>query len=489
MNVYDFLIQNLELDKIAVYSQTETITFGEIIQSANTVYAMLSEKDVIQADRVAILADNSSFWIASYLGIMRYGAVAVPVPIDQHIDTINHFLEITDCAVCFIDDANLRKLGILPVQHLITPNDVATYDNHKIASTVAVHEDDLAALMFTSGSTGIPNAVKVSHKNIIANTQSIVTYLNLTQDDRIMVVLPFYYCFGTSLLHTHFRVNGSLAINNQFLFADRVLDDIETFECTGFAGVPSIYQRLLRRSSFKERDLASVRLFQQAGGRLSYNFIKDISETFPDKEFYVMYGQTEATSRLTYLPPHLIHEKKGSIGKAIPNVTIEILNENNNPIQPGEHGEIACTGGNITSGYWVDVPNNRYRNGKLYSGDIATIDDEGYIYLVGRKSDFLKPSGNRISSHQLVDAIIQHPDVIEAEVVGIYDDTLGEYIRAFIGVGDNEVTEKDIKRHCLEHLPRFAIPQEIILVDELPKSKAGKIKKNMLLNYSQDLSN
>ncbi|MBI1184853.1 AMP-binding protein [bacterium] len=484
MNLYHFLMEHVDATKIAIQSRSEEKTYKDIDDMAKAVCFYLADHKIQRGDRIAILAHNSSFWVASYLAILRYGAVAVPVPIDQHETTIHHFLQITGCSICFIDDDHLKKFPDLPVMHIITPDKLESRGTD-LAAVPTHHptEDDLAALMFTSGSTGVPNAVKVSHKNIITNTKSIVEYLQLKSDDRIMVVLPFYYCFGTSLLHTHFRVGGTLVINNQFLYTEDVLNDIENFECTGFAGVPSVYQRLVKRSSFQEREFRHLRHFQQAGGRLGQPIIQTIVEAFPQKKFYVMYGQTEATSRLSYLDPELVLEKINSIGRAIPYVTIEVLNEDNQPVQAGEQGEIVCSGDSITSGYWQDQANQRYIGGKLHTGDIATVDEDGYLYIVGRKSDFLKPGGHRIGSHKIIDVLLLHPDILEAEVIGVYDDELGELVRAFVGVGDNTLSEKDIKRHCLNHLPRFAVPHEIVILKELPKNHAGKVQKTMLLNY------
>jgi len=483
MNIYDYLMADIDPDKIVIQSRTEQIIYAELLEMVNQVCAILAEHNTAQGQYIAIIGQNSSFWIACYLGILRYGAVAVPVPIDQHPDMINQFLEMIGCHLCFIDQELESKFKSLPTKQLITPDKLNDADTEIAYPAYQPAKNDLATLMFTSGSTGIPNAVKVSHLNIIVNTKSIVEYIKLTAHDRIMTILPFYYCFGTSLLHIHLRVGGSLILNNRFMFVEHVLDDMENFACTGFAGVPSIYQRLIKRSTFTERHFETLRYFQQAGGRLSHEFIKAIVEAFPEKDFYVMYGQTEATSRLSYLPPEKVLEKVNSIGKAIPYTTLEIVDEEGKPVKTGEQGEIVASGDNITLGYWHDEPNARYVEGKLHTGDMATMDDDGFIYIVGRKSDFLKPGGNRFSSHKIVDVLLSHPQIYEAEVLGVYDADLGETIHAFVGVGDNELSANDVKRHCLEHLPRFAIPHEIVIKSELPKNNAGKIQRRLLLDY------
>lgn len=483
MNIYEFLMENIDRDKVAVQSRDEEKTYAQIIQMANIVCQKLKEVDVQLGQFVAIIGNNSSGWIASYLGILKYGAVAVPVPIDQHPDTISQFLQMTDCKTCFIDSTHQSKFDSLPVEHQLDTDNLDLSEAVPDYPIYPANDDDLATLMFTSGSTGVPNAVKVSHKNIYTNTKSIIEYIGLVNDDRMLIILPFYYCFGTSLLHTHLRIGGSLALNNRFMFVENVLDDIENFQCTGFAGVPSIYQRLIKRSTFSERKFDSLRYFQQAGGRLSHSLIKSIVEAFPEKQFFVMYGQTEATARLSYLQPEFVLSKANSIGRAIPYTTLEILDEDGKAVSSGEQGELVASGGNITLGYWHDDNNQRFVDGKLHTGDIAMMDDDGFFYIVGRKSDFLKPGGNRFSSHKIVDVLLSHPQIIEAEVLGVYDDDFGETVHAFVGVGDNKLSVNDVKRHCLDHLPRFAIPHEITIKSELPKNNAGKVQRRLLLNY------
>ncbi len=192
--------------------------------------------------------------------------------------------------------------------------------------------DRLAEIIFTSGSTGEPKGVMITHKNIIANTDSIIEYLNLTADDVIEIVLPFYYCYGLCLLHTHLKVGGSMVFNNNFMFLGAVINDLKKYKCTGFAGVPSHFQVLLRKSkSFKSDNFPDLRYVTQAGGKLHKVFIQEFMDNQPDITFYVMYGQTEATARLSYLPPEHLEEKLGSLGKAIPGVTLELMDDQGEP--------------------------------------------------------------------------------------------------------------------------------------------------------------
>lgn len=293
------------------------------------------------------------------------------------------------------------------------------------------------------------------------------------------VVLPFYYCFGTSLLHTHLRVGGSLVINNKFMFPESVLDDIEKYQCTGFAGVPSNYQILLRKSSIKNRNLPSLRYVAQAGGKLPDSFIKELIETLSGVEIFIMYGQTEATARLSYLPPNKLDEKLGSIGKGIPGTELKVIDKEGNVIKAGDIGEVVASGGNIMKGYFNDKEETDkiIRNGYLYTGDLATVDNDDYIYIVAREKQIIKSGGNRISPKEIENIIIQIPSVIETAVIGTPDDILGEAIKAFIVLNNEalKVDEKYIIEYCKNNLPSYKVPKYVVFLDSLPKNSSGKI--------------
>lgn len=496
MNLYDFLLSNASPEKPAVVSRQEQVTYAELIRTAESVAAALQQHGVLKGDRVGVLMENSAFWVASYLGIIKIGAVAVPMPQRLTADTFVSLTQLIQCDTFCVDPQRFARHRavfprgsrvLLPKQppnvQADDPLTILTPIENGTAATADVAEaEDLAALMFTSGSTGQPNAVKVSHRNIMANTDSIVSYLNLAADDRMMVVLPFDYCFGTSLLHTHLRVGGTLVINNTFTFVETVLDDMEQFACTGIAGVPTVFQHLLRRSSLTRRQLPHLRHAQQAGGRLSEVFISEFSAAFPHARFFVMYGQTEATARLSFLPPERLHDKLGSIGKGIPGVQLEVLDESGNSVAPDQVGEIVARGDNITQGYWVPDPNKApFRDGALHTGDLARVDSEGFIFIVGRNSEFLKLSGHRVSSKEIEDVLFELPDVLEAAVVGVQHPELGETARAYVVVAKGaNVSSETVIKHCKRRLPPYAVPHDVQFLSELPKNASGKVLKNEL---------
>ncbi|MCU0364180.1 MAG: AMP-binding protein [Ignavibacteriaceae bacterium] len=341
-------------------------------------------------------------------------------------------------------------------------------------------DNRLAQILFTSGSTGLPKGVMLSHRNLISNTESIVEYLKLTSNDIIEVVLPFYYCYGLSLLHTHLRAGGSVVLNNNFVFLGSVLDDIDKYKCTGFAGVPSHYQILLRKSkSFKKSEFPSLRYFTQAGGKLHNVFIQELIEAFPQKKFFVMYGQTEATARLSYLPPEMLSNKLGSIGKGIPNVILDVFNKNDQQVEVGEVGEIVAKGDNVMLGYLNDPESNKrtIRNGWLHTGDMAKKDEDGYIYLVAREKEIIKVGGKRISPKEIEEVIVSIPEVVDCTIEGVYDEILSEAIKAIIVLTDKTDEEKakeKILATCRNKLVLYKIPSIIEFKKKLDVNLAGK---------------
>jgi len=339
--------------------------------------------------------------------------------------------------------------------------------------------------MFTSGSTGIPKGVMVTHQNIASNTSDIVEYMGLTPADRAMVVLPFHYCFGLSLLHSVLAAGGSLVLNNQFMYPESVLADMLAKGCTGLAGVPSTYQILLRKSRFKQMEFPALRWFQQAGGKLHNPFIKEIQDAFPEVNYYLMYGQTEATARLSYLPPDRLQEKLGSIGQGLPSTRLVVLKPDGTPVCPGsdEVGEIVAYGPNVTLGYWNDPAETAkyFRDGGLYTGDLARVDADGFIFIVEREREMIKSGGNRVSAKEVEDVIAELPEVVEVAVIGVAHELLGEAIQAFVVVtAGAAVNAHGIMTHCQRCLPVYKCPVSVTFLPALPHNSAGKVMKGQL---------
>lgn len=498
-NVAQYLLSGKDPACTALNFHQSTVSYGTLTAHAGQIAAYLLRCGATQGDRVLLVGDNSPFWVACYLGTLQAGLVTVPVATNSSAGDLCYILRTTGakivCAQASVATAHssvfsgtrlITDLDVLPVTAALSQQSYPSlrFDLSPLTSYVPVASNDLAALVFTSGSTGRPHGVMITHSNIVANTESIISYLSLNAEDRMMAVLPFHYCYGASLLHTHLRVGGQVVVENRFMYPEIVLQRMIEAKCTGFAGVPSHFQILLRNSSFTRRRFPDLRHVQQAGGHLAPTLIRELKEALPDTEIYIMYGQTEATARLSYLPPAALGTKLGSIGKGVPGVKLRVLDGRGQDVQPGEVGEIVAEGPNVALGYWQE-PNESatvFRNGSLYTGDLARVDEDGFIYIVDRAKDFVKCRGEKISCKEIEEVLLEFGELLEAAVVGIPDDVLGEAVKAFV-VPRNRNVEGLVERmtsFCRGRLALHQVPKQIVALRALPKNSAGKVMKKAL---------
>ena len=256
---------------------------------------------------------------------------------------------------------------------------------------------------------------------------------------------------------------------------------------TGFAGVPSHFAILLNKSSLKNISLPSLRYVTQAGGHLSPELIRNFCQILPQVRFYVMYGQTEASARLTCLKPVFLIEKAGSIGKAIPNVDIRVVDKTGAETEPGQTGEIIARGKNIMAGYWNDIKDTEQvlKDGWLYTGDLARMDKDGFLYIVGRKKEIIKTGANRVSPQEIEAVVSRMPGLRECAVTGAADPILGEAIQLFVVLDDLEITREDIIHYCKKQLSHFKIPKYIEILTTMPYMPSGKIDRMFLRQSMQ----
>ena len=484
MNAIDYFFENTcQLDKPFLIGKEE-ISYRDLYKSYNHLAKWINE--MVGTDKyIILLSVNNLFFVKMYLAIIKSGNICIPLDPGIEKENYSYIHDLTNPRLIFLTREVEKRLEL--------NSDQAWYPD-TLPSSAEKYTDEIpgsefdrercAEIIFTSGSTGKPKGVMISHKNLIANTSSIVDYLQLTQDDRMLVVLPFYYCYGLSFLHTHLRVGGSIVFNNSFIFLGAVLKSLSDYKCTGFAGVPSHFQILLRKSdSFKQTRFPDLKYVTQAGGKLAPVFIDEFMEAHPEVRFIVMYGQTEATARLSWLPPEEYEKRKGSMGKGIPGVELRVVNEKGELIKPGETGEVIARGDNIMMGYFADEEGtkNAIRNGWLYTGDLGTVDEDGYIYLTARSKEIIKVRGKRISPKEIEAVILALPEVIDCTIEGVEDEIEGEMLKATVTVRKENaeaVTRERLIQHCSQHLALFKVPQVYEFRDSLTISATGKkIKK------------
>ena len=473
-------------NKLAVVYQKERFNYANLDHLSDILAIKLFESGINKGDRVALFLENSHEYLISFFGVLKAGGVVVPLNTQLVPRELSYLLSDSSPKLVITDSTHQSVVkGLVYSDFIFLIDKLDLSYRHKLLTIYyRLSDNDLAMILYTSGTTGKPKGVMLSHKNLDDNADSIIQYLNLMPSDSIMVILPFYYSYGTSLLTTHIKVGATLVIDNRFLYPNVILETMEKEGVTGFAGVPSHYNILLRKSALRKYKLSTLRYVTQAGGAMAPAMIKEFIEIVPHAQFYVMYGQTEATARLTYLAPEFLEKKLGSIGKAIPGVELEVLNEQGQKVKPGEIGEIVARGANIMSGYWnsPEETSTVLRKEGLWTGDLAHIDEDGFIYLVARKKEMIKSGANRISPLEIEEVICQMPGVTECAAVGIPDEILGEAIKLFVVKDGIDISDTEIMLFCKQNLASYKIPKEIKFLPLLPKTSTGKIKKADLIN-------
>ncbi len=493
-------------DAVAVAQEDERVTYGELGQLAGNIAAHLVQHGLDRGDRVAILVANSPSYIAIFYGIWAAGGMTVALNTQAKARDIVNWTKHSGAKWLFVDanhpeltricELSENRIKIIRVgKH--AANTTAQGDDvwqDIVASNesfpdITLGESDLASIIYTSGTTGQPKGVTLSHGNLASNIESILAYLKLDHTDSIVNVLPFYYSYGNSILHSHIAVGAKLVLENNLVYPHRVVERISSEGVTGFSGVPSTFSLILGRVKLESYDLSGLRYLTQAGGPMPPAITDRLINTLPQVELFIMYGQTEASARLSYLPSDKVLEKRGSIGIAIPGVTLEIRDKTGKLAPPGQTGEICAKGPNIMQGYWLDQEKTDQVivDGWLHTGDLAHYDEDGYLYIDGRSSEMIKSGGNRISPKE-VEEIIQEVDgVQEVAVVGIKDDILGEVIKAYVvPISDTDIDTRAIQRYCKQNLAVYKIPKFIELVEFIPKTASGKVQRFVLQRMHEE---
>lgn len=465
-------------------------------RQARRFAARLRETGLRDGDRVAIILPNRIEAAVACYGTWLAGGIAVPLNAQARLRDFLPWLQ--HCgARHVVHEAAHRDVVEAIAQLPAPPACTALEDGQALVdgnagepppTTLLPEASDPALLLYTSGTTGAPKGVMLTHANLLANAQAIVDYLRLDASDRVLSVLPFYYAYGASVLHTHLISGACVVLGPGLMFPHLVLDAIEQAEATGFSGVPSTFALLLEPLAARARPLSSLRYLTQAGGAMSPALTRRVRELLPTPRLYVMYGQTEATSRISWLPPERLDDKLGSVGIPVTGVQWRIRREDGAAAAPGEDGEVCVRGPNVMAGYWnnPEATAQVLRDGWLHTGDLGHLDADGFLYLQGRRSDMIKTGAHRVHPTDVEEVIAELPVVREVAVVGVDDEVMGQVIRAFV-VAAGELpprAEDRIKAHCRARLAPYKIPRQVTFVDTLPRTASGKVRRFQLMEQT-----
>lgn len=473
------------------------VRYGALAARAARIAGTLREGGVRWGDCVVVALDGSVEYLVAYYGTLMAGATVVPLSPEIRGESLSRVLDHCGATAVIAAGPTLDRLVIhesIPPRlrlalHVGTPRRwmpagldsvdfaVAEKSGREIFDTGA-QGSALACVSYTSGTTGAPKGVMLSHDNLVSNVRSIVEYLDLGPADRVAMVLPYHYVYGNSVLHTHLAAGGSIVDAGSSVFPVRVLETIRDERCTGLSGVPATFASLVKVRDPGRFDVSSLRYLTQAGGAMTPALTRRVRSTFPDAKLHVMYGQTEAGARLSYLPPQDLERKMGSVGIPIPGVSLSVVDESERPVPAGTIGEIVAAGPNIMVGYLGEpaATERALRGGGLHTGDMGYLDPDGYLYISGRNNEMISSGGHRIGPQEIENVVSALSGVAECAVVGVKDEMLGERIVAVLVLDEGEaLDERSVQRACLAALPRYKVPSEVRFVAELPHSERGKL--------------
>lgn len=493
--------------KTATIFNGKVYSYTELKEGAENLAFHLVNAGIEKGDRIAIYMNNSWQSVVSIYGITLAGGVFLIVNPQTKASKLNYILKDSGAKVVIsggnihpelslaIEGMNEIKEFIVTDGHLLTNDSSFRFKNfdeiiskREIANLPRIIPNDLAALIYTSGSTGFPKGVMMTHQSMVFTSWSLIEYLRLTEEERIMLVLPLAFDYGLYQLIMAITIGGTLLVEQSFNFPPTIFKQIELLKPTVFPGVPSIYAMMIAMHKKTGITFDCIQKITNTAAALPEEFVTDLKKIFPNALIFKMYGLTEC-KRVCYLEPELLDSKPHSVGKAIPGTEIFLLSAEGKPVAPGEAGILHVRGPHVMSGYWNNeelskemlkpgiIPGEKI----LCAHDLFKMDEDGFLYFLGRNDDIIKTRGEKVSPVEVENIIYKIEGIKEVVVLGIPDIVLGESIVAFITIHDQRtINEKEIQRVCIAQLEPFMVPQRIISLSEMPKSSNGKFDKSEL---------
>ena len=505
MRVEQFLIANAAAHgaKTALVTDRRRLRYDELDDLSSRLAVALSANGVRRDDRVLVFMDNCWEAAVAIFAILKAGATFSPINASTKADKLAYV--IADCEpAAVLSQAKLMPVvaqaRVLSGRPLfvastrtpsgVTPGGTVSFEDCLETALGSVGHGgidvDLAMLIYTSGSTGRPKGVMMTHRNIDAAADSITTYLRNTPDDVILNVLPLAFDYGLYQLLMAMKLGATLVLEKSFAFPQAIFDRIRAEGVTGFPLVPTMAALILQMRDLEPGFLPSLRYISNTAAALPPPHIARLRELFPGVRLYSMYGLTEC-KRCTYLPPEELDRRPGSVGVAIPNTEAIVVDDDGNRVPPGVAGELVIRGPHVMQGYWHNevATEQMLRPGpnpwekRLHTGDLFRMDEEGFLYFVGRKDDIIKTRGEKVAPKEVEAVLHAHPGIAEAVVTGVPDPVLGHAIAALVVLADESLGERDVIRHCATHLEDFMVPKLIEFRHELPKTDTGKVSRRL----------
>jgi amino acid adenylation domain-containing protein len=503
MRVEDFLRASARSHggKTALVSGERLLSYAELDDLSDRLASSLEAHGIRRGDRVLVFLENGWEAAVAIFAVLKAGAVFSPINPSTKADKLAFVMGncrasaiVTQTKLAAVASAAMANVGSLHLaivageSHLI-PGAVSFEDCLAVGPSAINHggiDIDLAMLIYTSGSTGRPKGVMMTHRNADAASQSVMEHLGSAPDDIVLSVLPLAFNYGLYQLLMTMRIGGTLILEKSFAFPQSIFETMRRERVTGFPLVPTMAAMIVQIKSLQRGWLPDLRYITNTAAPLPEGHIAHLRDLLPDVRIHSMYGLTEC-KRCTGLPPEEIERRPGSVGIAIPNTEVFIVDEDGAPVEQGETGELVVRGPHVMQGYWEDeeATNAALRPGPnpwervLYTGDLFYADAEGYLYFVGRKSDIIKSCGEKVAPKEVELVLQSLPGIVEALVVGVPDPLLGHAIKALVVVSDADIEARDIIRHCAKNLEDYMVPKLIEFRSELPKTDTGKVSRRL----------
>jgi long-chain acyl-CoA synthetase len=466
----------------AIATKTNALSYNWIVRAAGCVRDYLRARpSYATGARVALQLSNSPEYLAAFYGTLLADCVVVPLPVSLEEHRRRQILESCqpDLLITRVSDLNSQE-----TQSTAETLSLSKEEDEEISySPPRRQAQDLAMLLFTSGSMGMPKGVMLSHQNLLANADSILRELPIHATDRALAVLPFCHAFGNSILQTHVLSGATLIIDRALTFPSSMVEALRELGATSFSAVPEVYGMLLKYGRLGEQPLPGLRYMTVAGGALRYDLAAQIESRIRPASFHVMYGQSEATARLSSLPPQELHTRPGSIGKPISGVELAVMDESNRELPTGSTGMLCARGANVMLGYWQDKTATAEvlgGDGWLRTGDLARRDDDGFFYLQGRANLLVKVQGHRVHPAEIEGLVEAEFPQTSAVAVPM---TRGDEIRFILFLAprdDRPIDVTKIRATCQRELPSYKQPLYYEVLERFPLTSGYKIDREAL---------
>ena len=478
-------------DKPAIIFEGAQLQYADLNERANRLANALRANGVRRGDRVALYLPNIPQFAVCYCAALKAGAVAVSINSIFKSEEVRYIVNDSGAQLLFtVSDLlpNVPRADCPSLAHVVicfgdAQGNPAMDDwlakGASSGQALDMLPEEPALLLYTSGTTGFPKGATLSHGNVVSNMYATVHHAGFKPDDRMLLILPLFHVFGQNfIMNAAFNACASMVLHRRFV-PDAVLSSIQRDRVSMFFAVPTIFINLLNMD-LSPYDLSSIRYDFSAAATMPQEISRRWTERF-GRPVYEGYGLTECSPFACY--NHDFRHKFGSVGAAVENFELKILDENDGALPLGQWGEICIKGPGVMQGYWgkPDETSHALRNGWLHSGDIGTMDDEGYVFIVDRVKDMINVSGFKVWPAEVEQFLYRHPAIKEVAVYGLPDPVKGESVKASIVLREGaDATADEIIAYCRERIAVYKAPQTVEFVRELPKSATGKILKRVL---------